>query len=103
MPYGWPDGNILDYAFGERVQYAWASTGFPEWFIRPGVAPAMAKLANVPGRRTKIGRRFAQKEGPFSWDRQIMFLPGRRKKPNYFVLRDSTTGAERWRAISILT
>lgn len=96
FPHAWPDSNILDHAFGNRVDYAWSSTGFPDWYIEPSAAPEWRgdlqsaagngirrKLADVPG----------QQQGAFTWDRQVLFLKGRTgTSPNYFVVRDSISG-----------
>ncbi len=65
FPYGWPDSNVLDYHFGERVQYAWASAGYP---------------AGEP-------------KDEYGWERQIAFFIGKTaKSPNYFVFHDTFTG-----------
>jgi hypothetical protein len=49
MPYGWPDSNILAHDLEGEVQYAWSSTGVPDWFIRPGVAEAFKiKVDKIP-------------------------------------------------------
>ena len=86
-PHAWVDSNILDAHFGPSVDYAWASSGYPEWFINPGFRPGFGKpLDMVAG--------LNQKEGAFTWDRQIAFLKGATgKSPNYFVIRDSMNGA----------
>ncbi len=76
-PSGWPDSNILDYAFGRSVEYAWSSSAFPEHHLK-----AM-KLDDQPG----------QIHAPFTWNRQVMFLKGSNATaPNYFVFRDSFDG-----------
>ncbi len=96
FPYGWPDGNILDYAFGESVDYAWISTGLPDWFITPSINPVLkGKLPPevTSGMLRKKDEKFKQTEGAFDWDRQIMFMKGKTADaPNYFVIRDSMTG-----------
>ena len=87
LPYAWPDSNILDAHFSPSVDYAWSSTGFPDWYINPG-----AKKGWGAPRELVAG--LNQKEGAFSWDRQIAFLKGATgKSPNYFVIRDSMNGA----------
>jgi hypothetical protein len=84
--YAWPDGNVLDHAFGPRVDYAWASMGYPDWYVNPGFPPGFGeprKVTDIPG----------QKEGAFHWNRQAMFLKGATgKSPNYFVFRDTFPG-----------
>lgn len=86
IDFGWPDSNVLEHAFGPTVDYAWSSSGFPAWYIKPGKSPGFGeprKLADVAG----------QKEGAFHWNRQVMFLKGAAaKSPNYFVFRDTTQG-----------
>jgi hypothetical protein len=44
--FGWPDSNVLDHRFGEKAQYAWASAGYPEWFINPGLSKGWKELSN---------------------------------------------------------
>lgn len=90
MPYGWPDGNVLDYFFGASVDYAWSSTGVPDWFIEPAASEPFRK--EIPNRL--LAPEFTQQQGAFQWDRQVLFLKGRSPdSPNYFVFRDSTRGA----------
>ncbi len=36
LPHAWADSNILDAQFGASVDYAWSSTGYPDWYITPG-------------------------------------------------------------------
>lgn len=95
-PYGWPDCNILDHAFGGTVEYAWASTGFPDWFISPGIAEPFRKPtdANIPiDNYRKLSEQYEQKQGAIEWDRQVLFMKGETAtSPNYFVLRDSFQG-----------
>ncbi len=68
--FAWPDANILAAAFGPNADYAHASTGYPEGY----------KDAN----------------GPFTHDRQIVFMKGSTgKSPNYFVVRDTVSGPGR--------
>ncbi len=89
LPHDWADSNILDTAFGPTVDYAWSSTGYPDWFINPGSRPRW----NGP---RKLVEGMNQKEGAFTWNRQVMFLKGKTaKSPNYFVIRDTTTGEGR--------
>lgn len=84
--YAWSDSNVLDYAFGKSVQYAWASAGYPAWFITPGVTPGF-------GDPPKLKEGVAQKEGAFWWNRQIAFMIGRTpKSPNYFLFHDTVGG-----------
>jgi hypothetical protein len=79
-PSGWPDSNVLDYSFGRSVEYAWASSGFPEHFLQA------VMLDEQPG----------QIRAPFTWNRQVMFLKGLTASgPNYFVFRDSFDGPGR--------
>lgn len=88
MPYGVPDSNVIDYAFGPSVDYAWSSAGVPDWFIKPGAAsPFEAEFKRTLATDVK------QQEGAFQWDRQVLFLKGKTAaSPNYFVFRDSTRG-----------
>ena len=89
MPYGWPDSNILDYSFGKSVDYAWSSTGLPDWFIDPAAAEPFQN--EIPKRA--LAAEFQQQQGAFQWDRQVLFLKGKTAtSPNYFVFRDSTRG-----------
>lgn len=84
--YAWPDSNILDYRFGARAQYAWASAGYPAWFITPGIT---AGFGDGPKLQTGLD----QKEGEFWWNRQVVFLVGKTaKSPNYFVFHDTIVG-----------
>jgi hypothetical protein len=83
-----PDTNVLDYAFGASVDYAWSSVGVPEWFIQPGAAPAYQQNA-----KRALAPDLKQTEGAFQWDRQVLFLKGKTaSSPNYFIFRDSTRG-----------
>lgn len=83
LPHDWADSNILDAAFGPTVDYAWSSTGYPDWFIRPGFRKGF-------GTPRALVEDLDQQEGAFAWNRQIAFLKGRTgKSPNYFVIRDS--------------
>ena len=95
-PYGWPDCNVLDHAFGPTVDYAWASTGFPDWFIDPGVAAPFRKPPDVSipsGTFRQLDKGYRQQQGAIEWDRQVLFLKGQTgKSPNYFVMRDSMHG-----------
>ena len=94
--HGWGDCNVLDYAFGETVDYAWSSTGFPDWYIHPGASEEWrekndAPVTQVEGRLLAEG--FEQEQGAFEWNRQILFMKGKAAaSPNYFVIRDTTTG-----------
>ncbi len=89
LPHAWPDSNILDARFGPSVDYAWHATGYPDWWITPGAKPTW-----VSGdRMRKVETGLGQKEGAFSWDRQVVFLKSPNAKgANYFVIRDSTQG-----------
>jgi len=95
-PYGWPDCNILDHAFGPTVDYAWSSIGFPDWFISPGIAAPFRQSSDVSipiGAYRKLAPGLQQKQGAIEWDRQVVFMKGRTgTSPNYFVLRDSVHG-----------
>jgi hypothetical protein len=97
--YGWPDSNILAHFFGQRVQYAWSSTTYPAWYITPGVTPG---FGDPPKLREGLG----QKEGEFTWNRQIAFLVGKTaKSPNYFVIRDTMAGEGKlaqWFGLNVL-
>ena len=97
MPHAWPDANILDHAFGPTVDYAWASVGFPDWYIQPGAMPEFGGKVDAPvgtGGTRKLAAGTPQQQGAFDWDRQVLFLKGRTgPSPNYFVVRDSVTGA----------
>ncbi len=95
MPHDWSDSNILDAQFGKSVDYAWHSTGYPDWWIKPGAGPGWAK--GIPNVASELNRKvlpdLGQKEGAFTWDRQVMFLKSPNAKgANYFVIRDSTYG-----------
>ena len=96
IPHAWPDSNILDHAFGPTVDYAWSSTGFPDWYISPGATPEFGGKVDAPvgiGARRPLADIAGQKEGSFTWDRQVLFLKGATaNSPNYFVVRDSTSG-----------
>jgi hypothetical protein len=108
LPHDWSDSNILDAQFGKSVDYAWHSTGYPDWWITPGAGPGWAK--GIPNVASELNRKvlpgLGQQEGAFTWDRQVMFL----KSPNatganYFVIRDSTHGDGRfasWFNLSLL-
>jgi hypothetical protein len=89
LTHGWADSNILDTRFGASVDYAWHSTGYPDWWITPG-----AKDGWVSGERVrKLAPGHAQREGAFTWDRQVIFLKSPNPKgANYFVIRDATHG-----------
>ena len=57
LPHDWADSNILDAHFGPSVDYAWSSTGYPDWFINPGRKKNFGK-PREPGRRPRAeGRR----------------------------------------------
>lgn len=87
--FAWPDSNVLDCHFGRQVQYAWASAGYPAWFITPGVTPGF-------GEPPRLQAGLAQSEGEFWWNRQVAFLIGRTpRSPNYFVFHDTITGPGR--------
>jgi hypothetical protein len=89
LPHDWSDSNILDVKFDDRVDYAWHSTGYPDWWITPGAA---AKWVSGE-RQRKLAPGLNQKEGAFTWDRQVMFLKSPNAKgANYFVIRDTTNG-----------
>ncbi|HYG76533.1 MAG TPA: hypothetical protein VEK08_16130 [Planctomycetota bacterium] len=92
MPYGWPDSNILDCSFGGTVEYAWSSTGVPDWFINPGISDGFKPPPPQSGNRP-LDPAYKQKEGAFEWDRQVFFMKGATaQSPNYFVFRDTTKG-----------
>ena len=99
MPHAWPDSNILEAHFGPSVDYAWSSTGYPEWFINPGYQKGF-------GNPRELVDGLGQQQGAFTWDRQIAFLKGATgKSPNYFVIRDSMNGAGKlasWFNLSLL-
>ena len=89
FPFGWPDSNVLACAFGDRVQYAWMSAGYPAWYIKPGLE------AHFGGER-KLAEGVEQRQGDFTWDRQMAFLPGKTAhSPNYFVIHDTVRGEGR--------
>ena len=91
MTYGWPDSNVLDYFFGQSVDYAWSSSGVPDWFIEPAATPDFRE-----GIKRSLAGDFKQRQGSFQWDRQVLFLKGKSaESPNYFVFRDSTRGEGR--------
>jgi len=98
-PHALADSNILDAHFSPSVDYAWASSGYPDWFINPGFKPGF-------GKPRELVEGLNQKEGAFTWDRQIAFLKGATgKSPNYFVIRDSMNGAGKlasWFNLSLL-
>lgn len=93
-PHGWGDSNVIDHAFGPTIDYAWASTGFPDWFIHPGISPTWRKSFGVTeANRRKLDNTHKQTQGAFEWNRQIMFMKGKTaKSPNYFVVRDTMPG-----------
>ena len=97
--YAWPDSNILDHHFGATVDYAWASVGYPEWYITPGLAAGF-------GEPRQLAEGAAPQGGAFHWNRQIMFLKGATaRSPNYFVFRDTIQGAGRlpsWLSLNLL-
>jgi hypothetical protein len=98
FPFSWPDSNILDHAFGPTVDYAWSSSGFPEWYIAPGSSTGF-------GGARKLADGMAQQEGAFHWNRQVLFLKGERAdSPNYFVLRDTMPGGKlaSWLSLNLL-
>ena len=87
--YGWPDSNILDHHFDATVDYAWSSSGYPDWYIHPQRAPGF-------GGPLKLLDGIEQKEGEFYWNRQILFLKGKTaQSPNYFVIHDTMPGEGR--------
>jgi hypothetical protein len=84
--FGWPDTNVLDHAFGNSVDYAWSSTGFPDWYIQPAHRKGYGEARLLEGDAS-------QQQGAFQWNRQVMFLKGlTATSPNYFVFRDSESG-----------
>ena len=97
--YAWPDSNILDHHFDATVDYAWASAGYPEWYITPGRAPGFGD----PG---KLIDGAAPQGGAFHWNRQILFLKGATaRSPNYFVFHDTITGEGKlpsWLGLNLL-
>ena len=100
IPNGWTDSNILDAHFSPSVDYAWSSSGYPDWFINPGYSKGW------PEKPRELVAGLDQKEGAFTWDRQIAFLKGATgKSPNYFVIRDSMKGEGKlasWFNLSLL-
>jgi hypothetical protein len=96
LPHDWVDSNILDACFDGNMDYAWASIGYPDWFINPGYQKGHVNRVNSAynldfGRPREIVAGLAQKEGAFTWDRQVAFLKSPNAKgANYFVIRDST-------------
>ncbi len=72
LPHDWADSNILDAHFGPSVDYAWSSTGYPDWFINPGYKKNF-------GKPRELVAGLGQQEGAFSWDRQVLFLKGIRR------------------------
>jgi hypothetical protein len=102
LPHAWADSNILDARFGPSVDYAWHSTGYPDWWITPGAGPGW-----VSGERQRqLAPGLDQHEGAFAWDRQVMFLKSPNPKgANYFVIRDGTQGEGEfasWFSLSLL-
>jgi hypothetical protein len=98
MVYAWPDSNIVDSAFGDSVDYARHSTGYPDWYFTPGSKPGLGKplpRSEAPGTT----------DGAFHWDRQVAFLKSPDPKgANYFVLRDTVNGpgkAASWFNLSV--
>lgn len=97
-PHSWGDSAMLDHAFGDSVDYAWASTGFPDWFVEPGISPRWQALQAPDATGPFSGPRNREaaegwRDGAFEWNRQIMFMKGKTAtSPNYFVIRDSVTG-----------
>jgi hypothetical protein len=95
----WADSNILDASFGSSVDYAWSSTGFPDWYIEPGNRPGW-------GGPRPLAAGAVRTPGAFSWDRQIAFLKSAKATgANYFVIRDSMNGPGKlpsWFNLSLL-
>jgi hypothetical protein len=96
--HGTPDSNILDAQFGESVDYAWHSAGYPDWYFTPGAKPGLGALR-------ERGAAPGTTDGAFTWDRQVAFLKSPNAKgANYFVIRDSVNGdgkAASWFNLSI--
>jgi hypothetical protein len=98
FPHAWADSNILDAQFGKSMDYAWASIGYPDWFINPGYQKGHVNRVNPAytlefGKPRSLADGLGQKEGAFTWDRQVAFLKSPNAKgANYFVIRDSTQG-----------
>ncbi len=89
LPHAWPDSNILDARFGPSVDYAWHSTGYPEWYFSPGARPGFGQ----PRPRAEVA---GTTDGAFTWDRQIAFLKSPNPRgANYFVIRDSVNPSAR--------
>ncbi|OPZ28203.1 MAG: hypothetical protein BWZ02_01371 [Lentisphaerae bacterium ADurb.BinA184] len=98
-PHSWPDSNVLAHAFGPTADYAWVSTGFPDWYIDPGTNPDFAPPADAPvgkGQLRPLAEGVAQQPGPFAWNRQVVFLKRLADKgADTFVFRDAATGPGR--------
>jgi len=96
LPHSWPDSNVIDHAFGPTVDYAWSSTGFPDWYNTPGAKAEFLPKTDVPvgtGSLRPLAKDFSQTPGAFTWNRQVLFLKGQSAGgPNYFVFRDTTQG-----------
>ncbi|MBM4035500.1 MAG: hypothetical protein FJ291_27475 [Planctomycetes bacterium] len=89
MPHDWSDSNILDARFGDSVDYAWHSTGYPDWYFTPGAKPGWGS----PRLRAEAA---GTTDGAFTWDRQVVFLKSPNPKgANYFVIRGSANGVGR--------
>jgi len=99
LPHDWADSNVMDAQFGASVDYAWSSSGYPDWFINPDSKPGFSQP-----RALQAG--LNQQEGGFTWDRQVAFLKGTTaKSPTYFVIMDSTSGSGKlasWFNLSLL-
>ncbi|MCL1857434.1 MAG: hypothetical protein FWF84_07355, partial [Kiritimatiellaeota bacterium] len=99
FPHGWADGNVVASAFAPSTDFAWVSSGYPDWFISPGSRPGFGGARPLEGGDT-------QKEGAFHWNRMVMFMKGKTaKSPNYFVVRDVMTGEGKltsWFNLSLL-
>lgn len=99
LPHSWPDANVLDAAVGSTAEYAWSSIGFPDWYITPGKSAPYRRVVDAPvgtGADRPLAEGIEQKQGPFWWDRQIVFMKGETATaPNYFVIRDSMQGEGR--------
>lgn len=96
FPHSWPDANVLDHAFGDTADYAWVSVGFPDWYIEPGTDPDFAPppdAAPGQGQVRPLAEGVQQTPGPFTWDRQVVFLKRMHEQtPDIFVFRDTTSG-----------
>lgn len=74
------------------MDYAWHSTGYPEWFINPGHQKGHVNRVNPAytlefGKPRLLADGLGQKEGAFTWDRQVAFLKSPNAKgANYFIL-----------------